>query len=166
MSRRMLEMLASDSRIGSDARLRIKIKPHPTYHLDRVRGLLNPSPAGWQFVSGDFHDQLETANLLISAISSACLEALAKGVPVIVIPAAGGITERPIPSSVDSRMWADCRTAKDMQEAIVRFQRCDRQLRSQYREWGQQIREDYFAPVNRQNVLRFLDLPADERGVA
>src|SRR5205814_4312808 len=81
----ILRLLSSDPRLAANPALTVRVKPHPTSSPDQIRALLPDGqfPEGWRFVTGDFHDVLEAANVLIGNASSTCLEALAKGVPVI-----------------------------------------------------------------------------------
>ena len=91
---------SSDARLTENRSLTVRVKPHPTSSPDQIRALLPQGrfPERWQFVTGDFHDVLEASNVLIGNASSVCLEALAKGVPVIVIAPRTGIVQNVIPS--------------------------------------------------------------------
>ena len=68
------------------------IKPHPTWSENKIKSLFNNGElSNFSFVKGDFHDQVEKANLLVSNASSVSLEALTKEVPVIIIAPNSGI---------------------------------------------------------------------------
>jgi hypothetical protein len=156
----ILRLLASDARLAATSSLRVRVKPHPTATRDGIRNLLPAGtfPERWQFVTGDFHDCLEAANLLVGNASSVCLEALAKGVPVIVIAPRTGIVQNVIPSSVDSDMWVICRDTDQIIEAVGRFQQLTANRQAEFERRGHEIRRTYFEPVNRETVRRFLAL--------
>ncbi|HTE48065.1 MAG TPA: DUF6716 putative glycosyltransferase [Gemmatimonadaceae bacterium] len=154
----ILRLLATDPRIAGNSSLVIRVKPHPTASPAQILSLL-PSgqfPEHWQFVSGDFHDALDMANLLIGNASTVCLEALAKGVPVIVIAPSTGIVQNVIPESLHPDMWAICRDAAEIVKAIDRYRLLTADQRSDFERWGREIRQAYFSPVTRETVLRFL----------
>jgi hypothetical protein len=138
---------------------RFWIKPHPTSGPDVIRPLL---PGRWpdefEFKIGDFHESLERSDLLITNASSVALETLTKGIPVIVVGSRVGIDQNPIPESVPKDAWALIHSAEECVGAIERFRGADASKRREFVEAGSRVRELFFQPVTRENVLRFLDL--------
>src|SRR5207249_11905251 len=66
--------------------LRMWIKYHPATAAKHMKGVTEVSwPPYVKLVNGDFRDCLEQSDLLVSNASSVCMEALAKGVPVVVV---------------------------------------------------------------------------------
>jgi len=157
-SAHILRELTRDPELFHDARLRFAIKPHPTWSPERIRQLIpRPWPSSLDFVTGDFHDSLETSKLLITNASSVSLEALAKGVPVIIVAPASGVLQNPIPSGIGRGMWTVVQDGVALCSAIRRFAEADRG-EPQTETSGNEIRRMYFEPVTRETVARFLEL--------
>jgi hypothetical protein len=109
-------------------------------------------------VEADFEECLEGANLLISSMSSTCLEAMAKGIPVIVVGNRFGLTHNPIPEAVQGDLFRLCFTRKELADAIKTFHsRSQEEVRKQERI-GIKIREEFFEPVTVEGVRHFLEL--------
>jgi hypothetical protein len=158
-SAHILRLLLNGLPLLRDCNVRFWIKPHPTWEPDRIRRLLPESwPDEFHFKIGDFHDSVESSNLLISNASSVSLEALAKGVPVIIIGARAGIDQNPIPETVSKDIWALVHTTDECVEAIKKFQSMDKSDALDIGKVGRDLRERFFEPVTRQSVSKFLDL--------
>lgn len=157
----ILQLLAQGLPKLTDEKIRFWVKPHPTWTPEQIMRLLPEWPAAFQFKIGDFHDAIEGANLLIGNASSVCLEALAKGVPVIVIGAHSGVNQNPIPATVSKAVWSLVNTSEDCLREIKKYQQLD--AATHLPEMGLALREKFFAPVNRQSVLRFLALREEQR---
>ena len=158
-SAHILRLLLSDPGLIEASGIRFSIKPHPMWSPDRIRRLV-PGACfeSLGFLTGDFHDCLETANLLITNASSVSLEALAKGVPVIIVAPESGILQNPIPEGIDRRLWAVCHSVAELASTIRRFQDSARDGAGDLEKGGEEIRRMYFEPVTRQSVARFLEL--------
>lgn len=155
----ILRLLASSLPALQGRSIRFWVKPHPTWTAARIRRLLPQSwPQELRFKSGDFHDSLERANLLISNASSVSLEALAKGVPVIVIGERVGIDQNPIPETVRPDIWALVHDTDECVEAIGRFRDMEASRALDLGRIGADLRAQFFAPVTRQGVLSFLGI--------
>jgi len=135
------------------------IKPHPSVMPEQIRGLLDGKfPDVFHIKTGDFNKHIEGANLLIGNASSTCLEALAKGVPVIIIGDSNGIIENPIPEGIPAVMWRVCSTEDELISAVRFFQGQCATAFEKYAEIGRQIKEDYFEPVTVEGCRRFLGI--------
>lgn len=155
----MILRIFSEIAASLEKNVQIWIKPHPTTSLDIVRAKLAIELSrNFQFIKGDFYYYLERADLLISSMSSVCLEALAKGIPVVIIGNNTGLTHNPIPLSIDSDIWRLCYSAKELIAAIRFYKdRTDEKVQ-EHKEEGKRIKENYFEPVTRNGTMRFLDL--------
>jgi hypothetical protein len=133
-----------------------------------MRALLprNSFPHDWSFVDGDFHDLVEQSNLLVSNASSVCLEAIAKGLPV-VIAASSGIVQNIVPSTVPSTLWALASTGGTLAAAVARFRQATKEQLEARVEDADVVLRSYFLPVTRETVARFLELDssADQTSV-
>ena len=154
----ILKLLAPATNEMAD-NARFWVKPHPTASQSRIQGAFG---AGWpkrfEFVNGDFNDCVEKSNLLISSASSACMETLAKGIPVIIIGNSYGLTHNPVPETITSDIWRLCYSPEEIKRAIQFYKSRDSEKIKEHEEAGTRIREEYFEPVTGEGVRRFLGL--------
>ena len=135
------------------------IKPHPTTSQLQIKGAFGSGwPEQFEFVSGDFNDCVEKSKLLISSVSSACMESLAKGIPVIIIGNSHGLTYNPVPETITSDIWRLCYSPQEVADAIQFYQTRSPEKIKEHEEVGRRIREEYFEPVTGEGVRRFLGL--------
>jgi len=139
--------------------VRIWVKPHPTTSIEKIKkNFKDPWPERFCFVQGNFNDIVEQADLLISTASSTCMETLAKGIPVIIVGSRIGLTHNPIPSSIPQDLWRLCYTKEELLEAIGDFRNQSLEKIRIHTKTGRKIREEYFEPVTKEGVHRFLEL--------
>lgn len=112
----------------------------------------------FNFMCGDFNDCVEKSNLLVSSASSACMETLAKGIPVIIVGNNSSLTHNPIPETITSDIWRLCYTSQEIVDAIQFYQNRNPEKIKEHEEDGKRIREEYFEPVTRDGVREFLGL--------
>jgi len=154
----ILKLLAHAADEGTDG-VHFWIKPHPTASQLRIQTAFG---AGWpekfEFVSGSFSDCVEKSNLLISSASSACMETLAKGIPVIIIGNSFGLTQNPIPETITVDIWQVCYSPEEIAEAVQFYQNRSPEKIKEHEEVGKRIREEYFEPVIGEGVREFLGI--------
>ena len=137
--------------------IRLWIKPHPATPISVIKkGFGREWPKELELVTGDFSDCVEKSNLLISSASSACLETLAKGIPVIVVGNRHGLTYNPIPGTITEDIWRLCYSPKEIAKVIQCYKNRSQEKIKEHEEAGKKIREEYFEPVTRENVIKFL----------
>ena len=134
-----------------------QIKPHPTHDLNVLKSKWNRKlTPDFSFISGDFNSCVENADVLVSCTSSACLETIAKGIPVIVIASRSGLTQLVIPEEIKQNIWKLCYTVEDVKKAILYYAGRGKDVKKQYGKIGSKVRERFFEPVNRESVRNFL----------
>jgi hypothetical protein len=154
----ILKLLAHADDEGTDS-VHFWIKPHPTVSQTQIQEAFGAAwPEQFEFVDGDFNDCVEKSNLLISSASSACMETLAKGIPVIVVGNNSGLTHNPIPETITSDIWRLCYTQQEILVAIQFYQNRGPEKIMEHEGIGKSIREEYFKPVTRERVREFLEL--------
>lgn len=156
-AKNILEMIrTSSSKLPEDVNL--LIKKHPTTALEQIQDIDCFDKKRMEFVEGPFDEILKTSDLLISSISSVCLEALAKGIPVAAIGNQKGLTLNPIPKTIHSDIWSLCNCAEDLLGSIQFYYVRDQETVLRHRREGERIRDDFFAPVTEKAVRNFLML--------
>lgn len=144
-------------RAANGARWRVRVKSHPAAVARTLRDTgARAAATGFEVVDGDFDDLLGDCDVLVSSASTVCVEALACGVPVIVLGNSRGITLNPIPDEVDRELWKLCHTPAQLSAALHDYARRDRATIARHRELGMAIRERYFAPFDREAVISLL----------
>jgi len=158
----MLKLLARTADEGIDG-VRFWIKPHPAASQSRIQTAFSRGwPKRFEFTDGDFGDCVEKSNLLISSASSACMETLAKGIPVIVVGNSSGLTHNPMPETVTSDIWRLCYSSKEVERAIQFYRSCGPEKTNEYTEVGRRIRQEYFEPVTDEGIRKFLGIADHE----
>lgn len=138
---------------------RFLIKPHPAISQSQIQSAFGTAwLEQFAFVGGDFSDCVEKSNLLISAAGTACMETLAKGIPVIIIGNSFGLTHNPIPETITEDIWQLCYTPEEIVKAIQFYKSRSPDKIKEHEEIGKRIREEYFEPVTRDGVRQFLGL--------
>ncbi|MDA9287280.1 hypothetical protein N9P72_00100 [Amylibacter sp.] len=135
------------------------IKPHPTYGPESIKALL---PGNWPkeliFKKGDFHDVIEESNLLVSNASSVSLEALAKGVPTIIVAPQNGIVQNPIPDKIPNNVWSVVYSGSELEGALIHFKEFATAHSDLFEQLSVDVKENYFNQVTRKNTLAFLEI--------
>lgn len=139
--------------------VRYIVKAHPAVGAQPVLGLImRPLPAEVSFTAEpSFGRLLRQADLLITEASSTCLEALAAGVPVIIMVNETGLTYDPVPVAIPRSVFRKVRTRSELIETISSFAaRLANEIEEQ-RAIGDRIRADYFEPITDDGIARLMD---------
>ena len=139
--------------------VQILLKTHPVIPrgaLHDMQDMLEHS--GIRLIDGNLYQYLDSSNLFVSTASGTCLEALGRGLPVIIVGSDRGLTYNPVPADVPETMWRICFTEDAVIKAIKQFIDCKEESKDMYTETGKQVRQRYFEPVTRDNIIKFLKL--------
>ncbi len=139
-------------------RVRFWLKPHPcSPPLEKIiqkAGLTLPPE--FKTVSGGFPEWVEKADIIVGNESSTVLEALARGLPAIVIGHRSRVTMHSIPDAVPLGIWQLCYTPRDVAAAIKYFINRDDNELKQHKKIAATIKEQYFVPVTEKRAREFL----------
>lgn len=142
--------------------LEIWIKPHPVLNINRIKAKMG---ADWSenflIATGDFNKVAAQCHVVIGSASSALMETVARGIPVVVIGSQNGITQCPIPDSIDNRIWSLSYTKEDLYSAVKKFLELRADEKEELKRIGKQIKHAYFEPVTKKSVAEFLEIPHD-----
>jgi len=143
--------------LEKEKKFQLLIKPHPVLNVDKLKKAMGSMwNKGFKMVNGDFNELVSQMDLLIGSTSTTLLETLTRGVPVIVVGSQNGITQNPIPYSVDKRVWRLCYTEEDLAASANHYLKASDQERILYIKIGNEIRCHYFEPVEERGVEKFL----------
>ena len=158
----ILRMMAQSLEQLHSPKLRIWIKPHPANSTHQIKQAFSEMwPKQFIFVKGTFNEFVEKSDLLLGNISSSSVEALAKGVPVIIIGNPNGLTHNPIHKSIKEDIWCLCKSSKELSDGIKFFQNRDHNTIENHLAISRQIRKDFFTPVTFNSARKFLGFSID-----
>lgn len=162
MVRQLIE--ANDSIDLQNKSINYIFKPHPTVSIDKIVGELKMSFPGTFLFSKEksFPEMLARANLLITGFSSCFLEALACGVPVIMMENDVGLTYDPAPKAVPNCLYAKVRTQKQLSDGIKSFATLTPEEQKRLKVDGDKIKEDYFEPITKEGIDRLMNICKEE----
>lgn len=150
--RRLLQGLKESSL--ATVYLHFYIKPHPASDISRDYefGLSSEMEVGVSWVDEKLDSLLNKTDVLVSAASSSCFEALTMGVPVVVFGSCYGLTLIPIPRAIPQGQWQVCYSWEGMRGAMITL-REDRN-RGEDRRCAivSKLRDAYLEPVSRKGV--------------
>jgi hypothetical protein len=139
--------------------IRYVVKPHPASAANIASRLLSKIPEAFTLSQEtSFLRLLAEANLLITEASSTCLEALACGVPVIIMGNDEGLTYDPVPNAVPEYLYRKIRTNPELVEAIKYYKNMPPEVSARQRMDAAKIREEYFEPITMSAIERFMDV--------
>ena len=137
------------------------IKPHPTTTDSFVKNIAeNEWHQRFCIIRGKFPDLIEKSNLLISTASCTIMEALSKGVPVIVVGNSVGLTKNPIPLNVPQKLWRLCYKSEEILKEILRYTNIGQSTPSWYEE-----NADFMISLEKSDKIKFI-LTRHEQGAA
>jgi len=136
-------------------RLPIKIKPHPCMARENLGQIGAPNHADWNWVNGILSDYLKDARLFCTNASSTALEALAAGVPVLLIGNRQSVTWNPIPKSIPEEVWELCFSAEEFVKGVEKLIQLSPDV---MKDVSRRIRDEYFTKPDDNNVRALLGL--------
>jgi len=145
--------------------IKVIIKPHPTHSIDKVKKSLNNTFPNNLEISPEksLSVLLNKASLLVTEASSTCLEAMATSVPVIMMENQEGLTFDPIPDRIPKELYRKIRTEEQLIAAIDYYFNFNSEDLEQQKIRSKKVREDYFEPITKDGVNRFMNIGTNKR---
>jgi len=138
------------------------IKPHPTHSIESINGILTEMtemPESFRITSEkSLPILLHKSHLLITEASSVCLEALACGLPVIIIENSVGLTFDPVPQGIPESIVRRSRNEEQLADALLHFVSASVEKKKMFSQMGKKIRADYFEPITPEGINKFFKL--------
>ena len=135
---------------------RFQVKAHPTWRRSDVVRMVAGLDVKFEVVEGAFETLLDRSDALITAASSTCAHAIARGVPVAIVGQRSGLVQNPIPVFADPSLWTVCYSGADLGQTLGRYADADLPEIAHRRDLGKKFRERTFEPVTQESVRRFL----------
>lgn len=157
----ILHLVASVLRRGIPANVRFQVKQHPTWTEEKIRESFGAQwPAEFSFVRGGFRDCAEQADVVVGNNSSALLETVVMGIPVVIVGSRSALTQNPIPDQFPHELWCVCFTPDELLDALTYYRTRTPDEQQRQEELGRTLRKEYFEPVTTSATRQFLQLPA------
>jgi hypothetical protein len=153
----MINDLAGNNQIQN---IEFILKIHPVIPRNKIDKMLSKKLNDLlEIVSDDFDDIIEKSNLLITSGSSTLsLNAIAKGIPAIIIYDNHGLIHNPIPPEVNCEMWRLCSNGHELLKSISYYKKNVVNRQNNYKVYGDSVKEYYFQKVTRKGVLDFISI--------
>ena len=136
----------------------ILVKPHPSCNISKlIKKLGGLWISEFNVVDGEFNKIVSNVDMLVGSASSSLVETVSRGIPVIVICKQNGFTINSIPTAVSHEIWRLVETVKELAESIKYFSNLPVSERKKFKELGEGIKKDYFEPVTKETVKKFLN---------
>ena len=139
----------------TDLRFLVKIHPAVSEEIMKIK-FGGDWPEEFTIIKGTSSRYIPKSDIIISGMSSICLETMSLGVPVIFVENLYGISYNPIPEEIPQVLWRSCRTSEDINNAIGYYRNRSHSEINKHKEIGFKIKEDYFEPVTKESVRKFL----------
>lgn len=135
---------------------RFQVRAHPTWRRSDVVQMMAGLDVKFEVVEGAFETLLDRSDALITAASSTCAHAIARGVPVAIVGQRSGLVQNPIPVFADPSLWTVCYSGADLGQTLDRYADADLSEIAHRRDLGEKFRERTFEPVTQESVRHFL----------
>lgn len=156
----IIKMIEEISNIIKYKKYNFVVKPHPT-NLDNktINKLFNFLPSNIILSSEkSFYKLLNISDMLITEASSTCLEAISMGKPALIFSQLSGLFLNPVPDEIDKELYRLCSSKEDLIKNIIHFYNLTDSQYSQFKLKCQKVRSDYFEPVTKKGINKFLIL--------
>ena len=135
------------------------LKLHPTTSYSEIIKFINFNiPKEFIIIEGNNEKLLFNTNIMISGMSSICLESIAIGIPLLVVENNRRLNYVTIPNDVSKNLYKFCKNKQDIINSINYFDNLndsDKKLNSLESD---KIKINYFHPVTKNNVNKFLNI--------
>jgi len=135
---------------------RFFVKPHPTWKRRDVDLLFLGVNIKYELLIGDFESALAISDVVVSAASSTCSYAIARGIPCIVVGFPGQLLENTIHEDADKRLWRISYTPESLRQALGDYSQLTVEGKEVLRGVGSTFKSEQFNPVTKNAVFEFL----------
>tara|TARA_B110000003_G_scaffold262752_1_gene285730 strand:- start:9070 stop:10770 length:1701 start_codon:yes stop_codon:yes gene_type:complete len=146
--------ISTDYRIKD---LKFRLKLHPDLNKEKLLSLIDPLPENIEFENRNIHDSFRRTILIVGNTSSACVEALAFGIPAIILGDRVGLTQNPIPLAIDKLIWRQVFGSEELLDAIIHFIYIKKTEHVKLNKYSDNIKLNYFEPMSKDTIRGFLD---------
>lgn len=151
-SRMMEDVIFMAKQLQNSLKIRFWIRPHPDHNVDWWKNSLELKNI--RLVQGDRIESIESCNLFLGDETSMSVEALTKGVFVVIIGNKRGITENSIPDDQAPDQWRVSYDASEIIDIIKTRSKADLIINNMVAE---KVRRDCFQEITEDSVREFVE---------
>ncbi|MDC0065520.1 hypothetical protein OAK15_03570 [Verrucomicrobia bacterium] len=153
--RMMDQVILVAKQLKNEQRIQFWVRPHPSNNFAWWQMRINSLELkNMRLVKGGVIESIEGCNLFLGEETSMCVEALVKGVFVVIIGNMQGITENPIPDHLAPDRWQICYGEAEIAE-IIKTQAKSGFIKNE--ETAKEVCRDCFQEVTRDSVREFIE---------
>jgi len=135
----------------------IIVKKHPTMSTETIMEKVGSEKMKYiKFSDIETSTLLRNVDMIISGMSTICLEGLALGIPVLVIKRNDGLHYNPIPNEIPEDIWRLCETSEQIIEYIHLYKNRSVEEIEKHKRIGADIRNLYFEPLSKKEIKNFI----------
>lgn len=145
---------------------KVYFRAHPLLPRELITKELNyPEEVEW--LDGSLDDNLRHCSVAVSVGSSACLEVLFKGVPVIVVTSKKDLTHIPFPQSLKQGYWQIADTGEELVNHVKTLHKysSEPECIEKKAAYIRQLHEKYVCEADQMSVRQFLRLNNDNNNL-
>ena len=133
------------------------IKSHPLINLNEIiRHIDKINYQHIEFTNDKFSNIINKSILLISCLSSTCLESISLGKPVLIFNPSQTMNFISIPEKIDNKLWKVCYDEDDLIKNIQLYFSLDHAELKENKIIAKKITSDYFQTVSKKNIIDFI----------
>ncbi len=146
-------------------RIEISLKPHPTMQMDLIIKSINQfdSLNEKNIVDGDIYQLLTKSDLLISTASGTLVEAMALGIPVIVLRLPFLFLHNPIPLTLPKSLWKICDDEEDLIKMTKKILNSTDKHNQNNLKLSKKILKSFFEPISKKGVEKILESQIEQK---
>ena len=137
--------------------IKVLIKSHPAVDKHILINHFN-YPSNFEFVDKNTIDLMYNSDLMISGISSICLESICIGLPLIIIEKDKCLNFDPIPQEIDNNIYHRVNDDKELNKSINFFLNLSKQENEILKLNASKIKNYYFEKPTKENKQQMLKI--------
>ncbi|MCM8525789.1 MAG: hypothetical protein NE327_04685 [Lentisphaeraceae bacterium] len=138
--------------------LKLKVKFHPAYRDYQVNKVKKQFPEQWSIFTGDVYEILNSCWLIITTESGTALEAVARGVSVIVVANRTTFTANPLVERGKGEVWEMVYDDVELNFAVEKLKTFRERSMKDCRAHAEFYQKSFFTPVNEETICSAFDL--------
>jgi len=158
-SNKLISFVINNLDVPEFSNIKWLIKSHPNRDINILKKAFSSWPKAFNIVDTSFETAINSSDLMVGNTSSTCMEALAKGKPVIITSNDNFIDQNPIPVDFPKEVWAICSNSNEFRLAIKSLLLNAHLKKQSFQiDYGKKVLEEYFEPITSEGLNTFLNI--------
>lgn len=154
----ILELIINSvNKINTDIIYNIKL--HPALDINAVVNYFDKNwPSYFHIIDEDLIKIASHSNLVLGSGTTSCFEALALGIPVIIIGSQSNLTKNPIPTTINGKIWKLVYKTNELRNYTNFYLNLNSNQIKELDEIGSKIKDEFFTQITQEKVNKLLNL--------